>query len=131
MKASEAQQPKKAQAAQKSLPDPLRRTQQIEDLMQLMGTATEKAVLFEIDAPPASKVSIAGTFNNWDPTADPLEYHPEDDVFKVTILLEAGTYEYKFVVNGVWLEDVNNPEWVTNDKGTHNSVIHVFCQPPS
>ncbi len=128
MKSSKPSKSPTVQAPQASSQDPLRRTQQIEDLMQLMGHATEKAVLFEIEDHPDCRVFVAGTFNNWDPTSDPLEYHTEDDVFRTTILLEAGTHEYKFVVDGEWLEDVNIPNWVLNDKGTHNSVICVHCQ---
>ena len=37
----------------------------------------------------------------------------------------AGRYEYKFIVNGVWQIDDNNPNFVSNDMGSLNSVIEV------
>jgi len=84
-----------------------------------------KAFRFEIQAEPRSRVFIAGTFNGWAPTTHRLRYHPKDGVFGITLYLEPGTYEYKFVVNGVWRVDVKCPHWKLNDNGTLNSVLRV------
>lgn len=107
--------------------DPIRKTQQIAELMQMMSQVTETGVRFEYKARPESKVYLAGTFNLWDPAIYPMEYHLEDDVFRLTLLLKEGTYEYKFIVNGVWQEDAKCPERAPNGRGTYNSVIHVRC----
>ena len=101
------------------------RSHQLESLMRLMTLETGKAIQFEIAAHPDSKVYIAGSFNNWDPTTHPLHHHPEDGVFKATLLLPAGTHEYKFVVNGVWHCDEKCPHRVPNAHGSHNSVVHI------
>ena len=101
------------------------RSHQLERLMRLMTLETGKAIQFEIAAHPDSKVYIAGSFNNWDPTTHPLNHHPEDGVFKATLLLPAGTHEYKFVVNGVWHCDEKCPHKVPNAHGSHNSVVHI------
>ena len=105
--------------------DPKQQTQQIEDLLHVLANATEKAVLFEVAAKQDSKVYVAGTFNEWNPTTHPLQYHVEDEVFRATLLLEPGTHEYKFVIDGVWCLDVKCPQWVINDNGIANSVLHV------
>jgi len=101
------------------------KTQKIEDLRVLMANTPEKPVQFEIEADPKCLVFIAGTFNGWDPTSHPLEYHLEDEVFRVTLLLEPGTYEYRFVVNGVWQTDPKCGEQVQNAYGSVNSVVRV------
>jgi 1,4-alpha-glucan branching enzyme len=90
-----------------------------------MAGATDKEVAFEFEAKQDSRVFIAGTFNNWNPSTHPLEYHPESGVFRATLLLEPGVHEYKFVVDGVWHADAKCPHWVINDSGTINSVIRV------
>lgn len=107
--------------------DPFTRTQQIADLMEIMSHTKEKAVRFEIHAPQDSKVYVAGTFNNWNPTSHPLEYRPDKCAFRAYILLKEGTYAYKFVVNGVWQEDEKCPERVTDENGNVNSVIRIQC----
>jgi 1,4-alpha-glucan branching enzyme len=98
---------------------------QFNSLMRLMSGKNGKAVQFEVAAFSGSKVYVVGTFNNWDPTTHPLEYHPEDEVFRATLHLPAGTYEYKFVVDGVWHIDYECPHWVAAANGAINSVIHV------
>ena len=105
--------------------DPLATTQKIADLMEILATAKETAVRFEFEAGQDSTVFIAGTFNDWNPTSHPLEYRPHKNVFRAYLLLEEGTHEYKFVVNGVWQEDPKCPERVPDGEGEFNSVIHV------
>ena len=40
--------------------------------------------------------------------------------------LQPGRYQYKFVVDRVnWKEDPNNPQWMDDGYGGHNSVIDV------
>ncbi len=104
---------------------PRRKSRDIDSLMQLMNRPNEKAVQFEISAAPDSQVYVAGSFNNWDPTSHPLELNQEEGVFRSTITLPEGKYEYKFVVNGVWQMDSNCPLWVPNQHGSLNSVVHV------
>jgi len=111
--------------------DPLTRTQQITDLMDIMSHRKEQAVRFEIRAPQDSKVYIAGTFNKWNPTSHPLEYRPEKCAFRAYLLLKEGTYEYKFVVDGVWQEDEKCTERVIDENGNVNSVIRIQSPAPA
>lgn len=130
MKTPHPVKPTPTDAPKLPVKDPFTRTQQIVDLMEMMSHTKEKAVRFEIHAPQDSKVYIAGTFNNWDPTSHPLEYRPDKGTFRAYILLKEGTYEYKFVVNGVWQEDEMCPERVTDENGNINSVIRIQCPAP-
>jgi 1,4-alpha-glucan branching enzyme len=83
-----------------------------------------KKVSFAISVPQASKVLLAGTFNNWDYKSTPLR-KTKDSMWKRDLALEPGRYEYKFVVDGNWITDPNNNNRVHNSLGAENSVIEV------
>jgi len=82
-------------------------------------------VQFELSVEPERQVFVAGTFNNWSRSATPLEYNPDRGHFKASLHIPKGTYEYLFVVNGVWVEDPKCAERVPNGFGTVNNVLHV------
>ena len=84
-----------------------------------------KRVVFTLHAEKGKKVCLAGQFNDWNPTAKKLTYKTKDDVYSTILKLAPGTYEYKFVVDGVWCADPENADSVRNDQGTFNSVIVV------
>lgn len=81
-------------------------------------------VVIEFDSADAGSVFIAGEFNAWSPDADEMT-RGEDGVFRVTLELEPGTYEYKFVVDGTWVEDPANPDGVDDPYGGRNSLLTV------
>lgn len=85
----------------------------------------KKTVSFEYRAAPGSKVFVAGSFNQWNPEQYIMTDSAGDGVFKTSIELGAGSYEYKFVVNGIWHTDPNCKGNVPNEYGTRNSVITV------
>jgi 1,4-alpha-glucan branching enzyme len=93
--------------------------------MRRRSSKSEREVQFELSVEPGSRVYVAGTFNDWSPTASPLEDNPGSGHCRATLRLPAGRYEYKFVVNDEWLVDPNCPEWASNDQGSLNSVLHV------
>ena len=88
-------------------------------------TAGRKRRNFRIRADPGSDVYISGSFNNWDSEAKKLKDSNGDSVYSLSLLLPPGRYEYKFVINGEWHVDPECPDWVVNEHGTLNSVIHV------
>lgn len=68
------------------------------------------------------KVSVAGTFNNWNAEADYLKH--EDSGWTTELFLEPGYYEYKFVINGnLWVNDENN--YRLNIIDQNNSILLV------
>jgi len=84
-----------------------------------------KCVVFQFDAVDASNVAIAGTFNNWDPSHDKL-FNLGNGKWGITLYLEPGRYEYKFVIDGNdWVEDPNAIEFVDDGYGGKRSVIFV------
>ena len=84
-----------------------------------------KAVLFTVHAEKGKNVYLAGEFNNWDPAAKKMAYKAKDGFYAVSMKLEPGTYQYKFVIDGTWCADPENANAVPNDQGTFNSVITV------
>ena len=85
--------------------------------------ATAKNVTFTVHADKGKAVYVAGEFNKWNPTAKKMAY--KAGVYTATVKLEAGTYQYKFVIDGTWCADPENVNSVANDQGTFNSVIEV------
>ena len=89
--------------------------------------AKTRSVTFEYTPNVVPKsVSLAGSFNNWSTTATPMSDDDDDGVWTVTIELEDGEYQYKFVVNGdKWYQDLNNPLSAPDGYGGRNSIIRV------
>ena len=74
--------------------------------------------------PDASCVCVAGSFNDWSADATPL-LKIADDSWAVELPLPPGRYEYRLVVDGVWLHDPNAAELIPNPYGSLNSLIVV------
>ncbi|MFA7676583.1 MAG: isoamylase early set domain-containing protein [Candidatus Omnitrophota bacterium] len=83
-----------------------------------------KRVKFTIDIPNAGKVMLAGDFNAWEASSTPLRKNRKK-IWEKEIVLNPGRHEYKFVVDGNWVNDPNNPDCVKNSYGTENSVVEV------
>lgn len=62
---------------------------------------------FEYKAPKAKKVTVAGSFNDWNKDALALDGPDKNGVFTKTVKLDAGKYEYKYVIDGEWMEGDN------------------------
>jgi len=79
---------------------------------------------FEFSHPTASAVRIAGTFNDWQPEAEPMHSMGDGYWLKKTIL-PPGIHEYCLVVDGQWTPDPLARETVPNPFGGKNSVLKV------
>jgi serine/threonine protein kinase len=84
-------------------------------------------VEFTLRAPAASAVYVAGDFNDWSATAMPLRNRGGGEWFAVVPLV-AGRHQYKFVVDGRWMPDPDNPLTVDDTLGGKNSVVDVSAQ---
>jgi 1,4-alpha-glucan branching enzyme len=83
----------------------------------------KKRVQFRLTAPQAKEVALVGTFNDWDPQARSLKLDKKG-IWKTSMTLEAGAYEYRFLVDGQWQNDPR-AETVPNPCGSQNSVRDV------
>lgn len=74
----------------------------------------------------AATVELAGPFNGWNPSANPMSDPDGDGIYCTTVNLADGQNEYKFVVNGVFEEFPHNGTACTMDFGVFtNRVIDV------
>jgi 1,4-alpha-glucan branching enzyme len=103
-------------------------------LVLLVVTATASvahatAVTFRYRAPtPANSVNLAGSFNQWDTGATPMEN--VDGVWEVTVDLPPGRHQYKYVVDGSeWITDEWALEFSDDGFGGQNSVVVVEDEP--
>ncbi len=83
-----------------------------------------KRVRFNLYVPEAERVSLAGDFNNWDVDKLPMK-KDKKGTWEASFVLPAGTYEYRFWVDGVWHDDPNALERVENLFGSQNCVVIV------
>jgi chromosome partitioning protein len=90
---------------------------------------TSGGVLFIHPGAPASRVCIAGDFNNWTPSRTPLRYNDQTGVHEAIVPLHTGLHEYRIVVDGRWIADPFNDHTVTNPYGERNSLIVVTRSP--
>jgi len=63
-----------------------------------------KEILFLLEAIEAKKVSLVGEFNNWNPDVDPMQ-RDGNGIWSKTKKLSSGNMEYKFLVDGKWIQD--------------------------
>lgn len=85
----------------------------------------DEGVLLRYYDPVAQNVQIAGDFSNWQPVENIMVQQKEKKLWKGTVQLEPGKYQYKFIVDGKWKVDPNNPQMVTTDGGVSNSLLIV------
>lgn len=84
----------------------------------------KRTVMFKCKAPQAKRVNVCGTFNSWNPAGIEAKKDTSGN-WSVTVSLNPGRYEYKFVVDGAWLNDPNARERVPNNIGSANDVLVV------
>jgi 1,4-alpha-glucan branching enzyme len=87
-------------------------------------TFEEQEVVLEFVSPTAREVKVAGEFNDWRPESTPLT-KTQDGEWVVRLMLRAGEYEYRLVVDGQWIEDPEADQRVANAHGGFNSVVMV------
>jgi serine protease AprX len=83
-------------------------------------------LIFLYHGDAAETVSLAGDFNGWNKTVTPLT-RADSGIWLTEIETpKAGSYAYKFVVNGgLWIEDPNNSMKASDNHGGLNSVLVI------
>lgn len=73
------------------------------------------------------KIYLAGNFNGWNPSNDDYLLSDEDGdgIYSITINLEPGTYQYKFVIDSRWTKDPNSPGSHPDGFGGQNGKFEV------
>ncbi|MEW6564738.1 MAG: isoamylase [Spirochaetota bacterium] len=79
-------------------------------------SAPSGSLRFMFDGDPGQRVTVAGTFNNWDPFMYTLpEIRPGH--YELILPLAPGTYRYVFIYKGERVLDPNNPKKVYTREG--------------
>ena len=86
--------------------------------------AVAKPTEFRLYAPGAKKVSLAGSFNKWDTRALSAKKDSQGN-WTTKVGLKPGKYEYKFFVDGNWVNDPSCNNCMINSFGTQNCVLEV------
>ena len=84
----------------------------------------KQRLTLSLDAPDAKEAKLLGDFNNWNGKSHQMT-RDEKGFWKKIVVLSAGRYEYKFLVDGDWWHDPDNTEVCYNQHGTLNSMLIV------
>jgi 1,4-alpha-glucan branching enzyme len=87
-------------------------------------TGQFKQVTLVYDMPDAQSVSVAGNFSDWQPDRYLLK-KDKKGLWKITLTLAPGRYEYRFVVDDEWRNDPQCDERTANEFGGENCVLNV------
>jgi 1,4-alpha-glucan branching enzyme len=89
--------------------------------------AAEVLVRFSIQAPGASRVSLAGDFNGWQPGVLSLTPGRQKGTWEITIPLHKGSvYTYNFLIDGErWVPDPGSRTRVDDGFGGLSSVLRL------
>ncbi len=87
------------------------------------STKTKKAnfTLSDLDA---KKVFLVGDFNNWDQKKHPMKKF-KSNKWKREVKIPVGEYKFKYLVDGIWMNDPNAHKYVSNIYGGEDSVVVI------
>lgn len=101
------------------------------DVEALEGGGRFKVTFRHTPVIGCDSVALAGSFNGWSTTANPMLDRDRDGTFELTLELPRGRHYYKFVINGsVWQHDADNPLTDADGHSGFNSVLDLGAQPP-
>jgi len=83
-----------------------------------------EGLTFTFNGPPGETVTVAGSFNGWDPFMYELKENPAG-IYTLTLPLPPGTYQYVFFCQGKRFVDLNNPRRSYSREGKASSEITV------
>lgn len=71
----------------------------------------------------AKEVIVSGSFNKWNEHL--FKMYKIENGWELKVEMKPGEYEYRFIVDGQWMEDPSNPDKVRNEFSEYNSHINV------
>jgi 1,4-alpha-glucan branching enzyme len=91
--------------------------------MAAQNTSKQK-VTFSFAGSDVESVALAGDFTGWQQA--PLAFKKQKNgIWKKTVSLPPGRYEYRLLVNGQWRDDPQCGERVPNQYGGENCICIV------
>ena len=67
------------------------------------------------------RVQVAGSWDHWTPRD--LDFVGED-TWQLSLTIPPGTFQYKYIIDGVWIHDPSK-KWLQDGQGNTNNVIKV------
>ena len=87
-------------------------------------TSKMNNVVFSMLAPSAKEVYLVGDFNNWEKNEN-SRLKNLNGIWTKDLNLNKGTFKYRFVVDGDWIADPDNPLQEKNPYGEMDSIVKV------
>lgn len=82
-------------------------------------------VHFQLEAPTASSVALAGDFNGWAPNIA-LQDPDGDGTWSALVPVPPGVHEYMFVIDGsIWVTDPYAERYANDGFGNRNAVLAI------
>lgn len=83
-------------------------------------------VTFAVPAEEAKKVTVVGSFNEWNTKKAVALKKLKNGTFKVTVDLEKdNSYEFKYLVDGTYVNDDQADAYAMNVFGTENGILNL------
>jgi len=111
-------------ASEKKMPQ-LRKDTSVQQETAPEESRKKEGTMFTFYASDAENVEIAGDFNNWVAAQESKLEKIENGVWAKVYHLQPGRYRYKFVVDGRWILDPQNPNVESDSTGNLNSLLEV------
>ncbi|HWN68481.1 MAG TPA: protein kinase, partial [Haliangium sp.] len=101
--------------------------QSLQQFVSLGPQPTQRGVRFNYrPLKKPRRIFLAGSFNGWNPSSDYLLRDDDGDgTYSVTVRLGPGVYQYKFVIDGDWVQDPHAPSTSPDGFGSSNGLIEV------
>jgi len=96
-------------------------TKKVPGKNEATGKDLARKIQFDFSASESEAVYLAGDFNNWDTRATPLK-RDNKGIWKTSINLKPGRYEYRFLADGNWENDASCSGCVPNGFGSMNCI---------
>lgn len=83
-------------------------------------------VTFSVPAEDAKKVTVLGTFNEWNEKKGLQLKKLKNGTFKGAVDLEKdSSYEFRYLVDGVFVNEEQADGYITNEFGGENAVLKL------
>ncbi len=83
-----------------------------------------RRVTFSFESSDAKEVILMGDFNHWNAKKHPMKSNG-NGMWKKSVMIPPGRYEYKLLVDRQWEEDPKNDQTCLNGFGTYNNVLNL------
>ncbi len=102
----------------------------VQDRVPPPAVKEDGKVLFQIVAPSAKSVFVAGEFNGWEYLPSERRAIPlkkgEAGIWRTEEDIPSGRYQYKYVLDSYsWILDPHNPLTIDDGRGNVNSLLIV------